>query len=75
MFKQAEKIIAKFGGPAKIAAALECDVSAVYKWTYPKDKGGTDGLIPSSSMPIVLHAADVMGIDITPQDLDPREDA
>lgn len=75
MFKQAEKIIAKFGGPAKMAAALECDVSAIYKWTYSKEKGGTDGLIPSSSMPVVLNAADVLGIELTPHDLDPREDA
>lgn len=74
MFKQAEKIIEKFGGPAKAAAAMECDVSSVYKWTYPKEKGGTDGLIPSSSMAAVLKAAEVLGIELSPQDLDPREE-
>lgn len=74
MFKQAQNIIDKFGGTAKLANALTCDPATIYKWTYPKDKGGTDGLVPSSTMPAVLKAADILGIDITSEDLDPRED-
>ena len=74
LFKQAEKVIEKFGGTAKLANALNCDPATIYKWTYPKDKGGTDGLIPSSTMGAVLNAADVLGIDLTSDDIDPRED-
>lgn len=74
VFKQAEKIIEKFGGPAKLANALQCDAATIYKWTYPKDKGGTDGLIPSSTMPAVLKAADILGIDLSSEDIDPREE-
>lgn len=60
---------------AKTATALSCDVATIYKWTYPRDKGGTDGLVPSSAMPAVLKAADVLGIELTSEDIDPREDA
>lgn len=74
VFKQAEKIIERFGGETRIANALNCDVATIYRWTYPKDKGGTDGLIPSSAMAAVLNAADVLGIDITADDIDPREE-
>ena len=71
-YKQAQKIIDKFGGVPRLAVALGCDVSAIYKWNYPKEKGGTDGLVPSSTMPEVLKAADVLGIEFTHEDLDPR---
>lgn len=72
MFTQAQKIIDKFGGAPRLASALRCDVSAIYKWNYPKEKGGTDGLVPSSTMPEVIRAADVLGIELSSEDLDPR---
>lgn len=72
MYKQAQKIIDKFGGASRLAAALSCDPSAVYKWNYEKERGGTEGLVPSSAMPAVIDAAIVLGIDLTPEDLDPR---
>ena len=72
MHTQAQKIIDKFGGAPRLATALNCDVSAIYKWNYEKEKGGTDGLVPSSTMPAVLKAADVLGIELTSEDLDPR---
>lgn len=72
MFKQAQRIIDKFGGAPRLAMALNCDVSAIYKWNYEKEKGGTSGLVPSSTMPDVMNAAEILGIELTSEDLDPR---
>lgn len=72
MYTQAQKVIGKFGGVPRVATALDCDPSGIYKWTYTKEEGGTDGLIPSSALPRVLKAAEILGIELTKEDLDPR---
>lgn len=72
MYKQAQRIIDKFGGAARLAAAIEQDVSSIYKWNYTKEEGGTDGLVPSSTMPKLLKAAEVLDVKLTSEELDPR---
>lgn len=71
MYKQAQRIIDRFGGAPRVATALRKDVSAIYKWLYEKDRGGTDGLVPSSAVPEVMKAADALGIEFQPGDWDP----
>lgn len=68
---QAERVIARFGGPATLARILGKDPATVYRWTYSRAKGGTDGLIPSSALRQVLEAARREGIFIGPDDLYP----
>ena len=75
---QAERVIAKFGGARALSAALASvstprDPSVVYKWTYPKERGGTDGRIPTNAWDNILKAARKYGIILTAEDLDPRE--
>lgn len=43
----AANVIAKCGGHRAVADALKIDVSRIYRFTYPADRGGTGGLIPS----------------------------
>jgi len=49
---KADTIIAAFGGPYTVAKILseaegrKVSASAVYRWTYPRYRGGTDGFIP-----------------------------
>lgn len=69
---QAERVILKFDGARKLARAIGSDMSTVYKWTYPKAKQGSDGLIPSSAMRKVLQAARREGILLTAEDLSPE---
>lgn len=74
---QAERIIRKFGGPRRLARVLSAagrhrDPATVYRWTYPKDRGGTGGVIPARSLKEIIHAARVEGVFLTPEDLDPR---
>lgn len=72
MKTQAQRVFEKCGGVPRLAAAMGKDPSALYRWNHSKDKGGCDGLIPSSSMQEVLDAAELLNVKLTPKDLDPR---
>lgn len=81
---QATRIAAKFGGVPALAKALDRlagrtgnprhrrDISAVYRWNLPKASGGSDGIVPTKSLEIVLLAARQEGIMLTADDTDPR---
>lgn len=68
---QAERVIEKFGGPKNLARIIGRDVATVYKWMYPKTKGGTGGLIPTQALTEVMAAARQQGIFLTTADLFP----
>lgn len=36
------------GGPKALAKLLDMSVSAIYRWGFPKAKGGTEGHVPSA---------------------------
>lgn len=64
----AEHIIAKCGGPAVVAEMTGVHVSRVHRWTYPKERGGTGGLIPAQHQQRILAEAKRRGIDLSPSD-------
>ena len=69
MYSQAQRIVDKFGGFPALARALgRRDISALYRWTKPKEKGGTGGLVPSSAVSSVTAAAARMKIKLTGED-------
>ena len=68
MSEQAKRIIDKFGGPRQLARAIGCQPAAVYRWTYPRTRGGTDGYLPNAVKDRVKSAADLLGIEITVED-------
>ena len=75
---QAERILARFGGASRLHAILAelghpLAHATLYKWTYPKERGGTGGFIPTSAWPLILKAAAHEGIILTSDDMDPRE--
>lgn len=39
----------------------------VRRWTYPREKGGTGGLIPSDAQVVLLRGARARGIDLRPE--------
>lgn len=74
---QAERVIRRFGGARNLARALldigiKQSPSSIYKWTYPKERSGTDGIIPTAQMKQICEAARIQGILLTSEDLDPR---
>lgn len=77
LWVQAKKIIGKFGGARRLARILETigkprDPVNIYRWMYPKSRGGSDGIIPTAALPDVIAAARFEGIHISSEDLDPR---
>lgn len=61
-------MIEKCGGEAAVAKMAGVDVSRVYRWTYTKEQGGTDGRIPTRHQQPLLDRARAEGIDLTPAD-------
>lgn len=64
----ASDIIRKFGGAQAVAEACGVSFTAVYRWTYPRDRGGTGGVIPAKHQQALLRAAVTRGIKLKPAD-------
>jgi len=77
---QAVQVIFKFGNARKLADAIkECcpesehyNPATIYRWTYPKEAGGTGGVIPAPALKTVIKAARYAGVMLTPEDLTPK---
>lgn len=70
----AQKIIEICGGYQAVAKMTGRTISRVHRWTYPKDRGGTDGLIPSDAQQILLREAIKRGLPLTPAHFFPEFD-
>lgn len=68
MTTPAEKIIAKFGGARPLAAALGITPASVYRWTYPRERQGSAGYIPTRWIPRVKDAAALLDVTLTAED-------
>lgn len=68
MSNVASRVIEKCGGHAVVAALVGVDVSRVHRWTYPPERGGTGGVIPTKQQAKLLTAARASGIDLKPDD-------
>lgn len=64
----AQRVIEKCGGETAVAEMAGVNVSRVYRWTYPKARGGTNGVIPSRHQQMILNKAKEAGIDLRPDD-------
>lgn len=62
----AKSIIEKCGGPAKVAEITGRDLSRVYRWMYPADRGGSNGRIPYDEADKLLKYAAKNGITLEP---------
>lgn len=71
MSTPAEIIINKCGGPDATAALLGLHRISVLRWDYPKERGGSGGLIPTRHQNTLLRKARKKGIDISPSDFFP----
>jgi len=64
----AKHVIDKCGGAPTVAAWLGLGESTVYKWPYPKHRGGAGGLVPSRYQQDLIYRARENGVDLTPGD-------
>ena len=63
----AKSVIAKIG-IEKVAEVTGKHVSRVYRWMYPKEKGGTGGFIPQADAQTLLGYARREGIALSPSE-------
>lgn len=70
----AKSVIAKIG-IEKVSEITGKHVSRVYRWMYPKERGGTGGLIPQGDAPTLLAYAKANDIELTPADFFPATES
>lgn len=75
MKSPAEFVIEKCGGHAVVAEVLGVDISRVYRFTYPKSRGGTDGVIPAKHQITLLAEMPKRGVALRAQDFFATADA
>ncbi|UXT47821.1 hypothetical protein FY136_00655 [Agrobacterium tumefaciens] len=63
----AKSVIAKIG-IEKVSAVTGKHISRVYRWMYPKNRGGTGGIIPQGDAFALLAHARSEGIELSPDD-------
>lgn len=68
MRNAAERVIKKCGGHQAVADLLGIGLPSVYKWTYPAERGGSNGAIPTNRQAELLRRAHDAGIDLLPSD-------
>lgn len=67
----ARTVIERFGGEAKVAEVTGASMTAPYRWTYPRDRGGTGGNIPQKHHRALLEYAKQNDIELSAEDLLP----
>lgn len=65
----AQRVIDAFGGASKLSELTGIDKSSVYRWTYPREKGGTEGAIPHANHGKIIAVAYLNKIKLTRSDL------
>jgi hypothetical protein len=68
----ASTIIDRIGGEAVVADVTGVAYTAPYRWKYPKDRGGTGGIIPHWHVPKLIAYAREKGIELSEADFAPR---
>lgn len=67
MLEPAHTVITICGGYAETARMSKRSEVRVRRWEYPKEKGGTGGLIPSDCQQVLLDAAIAEGKPLRPE--------
>ena len=64
----AARIIQKCGGHKAVALITGAKLSAVYRWTYPRSRGGRGGVIPRGPQAKLIEAARAGLVNLTAED-------
>lgn len=63
----AKSIIDACGGTKVVSDVTGADRTYVWRWTQPKENGGTGGLIPAEYQPVILEWARMNSKQVTPE--------
>lgn len=70
-YNQAQKVVARFGGEAKLAKLIGLSRITVYRWQYIRPYG-SDGLIPTAHIEKIKAVARLEGVLIRSEDWVPE---
>jgi hypothetical protein len=68
----ARTVIKRLGGEAKVSEITETSLNAPYRWQYPREKGGTGGVIPQRHHRKLLAYAKENKIELSAEDFLPE---
>lgn len=71
----AKSIIEMLGGANAVAAFVNRKAPTVYRWAYPKSRGGLDGNVPAELRPKLIEMAAGLGKSLDHADFYRREAA
>ncbi|RRH70024.1 helix-turn-helix domain-containing protein [Falsigemmobacter faecalis] len=66
----AARIISKCGGHKATAELAGVSLPYVYRWTYPRERGGLNGRVPELARRALLGAAKAGRVNLTPLDFE-----
>jgi|SRR5690349_12723482 hypothetical protein len=64
----AGKIIDKLGGAQKVSDITGLSISQIHRWRWPKNRGGTGGLVPAPHQQPLLDYARANNLPLGPDD-------
>ena len=64
MLQPAHDIIAALGGNAAVGKRCNVARATVWKWSQPKERGGTGGIIPGEHANTIIEAGREIGLDV-----------
>jgi hypothetical protein len=64
----AKRVVAKCGGARRVSEITGRAIVTVHKWSLPRERGGTGGLIPTDMQVKLMDAALRGEVDLTPAD-------
>lgn len=67
----ATKIILALGGPKAIAEVVGVHRTRVSMWQAPRERGGTNGMIPYKHIRKIMEMARGLDVDLRPEDFIP----
>jgi hypothetical protein len=71
----AHTVIQSLGGFEAVAGITGKHISSIYRWTYPKSRGGTDGFIPPADATLLLKHARDNDLPVTAESFFPEQAA
>lgn len=75
MMNPAARVLEKIGGAPVAATVCSVDQSTAHRWTYPKERRGTGGIIPAKHQRPLLEYARRNNLPLTAEDFFPGEAA
>lgn len=69
----ASRIISALGGPSAVAEAIGLHRTRVSMWQAPRERGGTNGMVPYRHIHKLIEVARERGVSLAPVDFIPAD--